>query len=392
MYHYKKNSIVTSILFVATITVSLISFISVIFPYLLIQSVSSFPNPSINQFEFGIWGIPVLISNSIFLTLIIFNKNEKIHRKFSSLFGPLFRFEISSKTALIIILILLGIYVIYSGDEFYREEFELGDYKKIKPDVENFDPVEKITQITRFFLLWSSLTVFDNIRIIPFLGSISLLILTYFFTKEITGKRFAGIISFVVLLQSNLFLIFDSTATYDNFWILFYLLSLYLILKLPYLSPVSFVLAILDKALIFLLFPVNFFIIIRSKISKKQKISLLISYGIIVLVGSLWFWQGLESRLGFSLENFWIGFVPFSLALRFDSVVLLFFIPTVVGLYLMAKRGYIKLEIVLFLIFMSLMLAPLISALPGYTNEVYRAIPIVVFFAIAVGTLFAKKS
>lgn len=392
MYHYKKNSIVTSILFVATITVSLISFISVIFPYLLIQSVSSFPNPYINQFEFGIWGIPVLISNSIFLTLIIFNKNEKIHRKFSSLFGPLFRFEISSKTALIIILILLGIYVIYSGDEFYREEFELGDYKIIKPEVENFDPVEKITQITRFFLLWSSLTVFDNIRIIPFLGSISLLILTYFFTKEITGKRFAGIISFVVLLQSNLFLIFDTTATYDNFWILFYLLSLYLILKLPYLSPVSFVLAILDKALIFLLFPVNFFIIIRSKISKKQKISLLISYGIIVLVGSLWFGQGHVSRLDFSLEDFWIGFVPFSLALRFDSVVLLFFLPTVVGLYLMAKRGYIKLEIVLFLIFMSLMLAPLIAALPGYTNEVYRAIPIVVFFAIAVGTLFAKKS
>ena len=392
MYHYKKNSIVTSILFVATITVSLISFISVIFPYLLIQSVSSFPNPSINQFEFGIWGIPVLISNSIFLTLIIFNKNEKIHRKFSSLFEPLFRFEISSKTALIIILILLGIYVIYSGDEFYREEFELGDYKKVKPDVENFDPVEKIAQITRFFLLWLSLTVFDSIRIIPFLGSISLLILTYFFTKEITGKRFAGIISFVVLLQSNLFLIFDSTATYENFWILFYLLSLYLILKFPYLSPVSFVLAILDKALIFLLFPVNFFIIIRSKISKKQKISLLISYGIIALVGSLWFSQSLEGRLDFSLEDFWIGFVPFSLALRFDSVVLLFFLPTVVGLYLMAKRGYIKLEIVLFLIFMSLMMAPLISALPGYTNEVYRAIPIVVFFAIAVGTLFAKKS
>lgn len=392
MYHYKKNSIVTSILFVATITVSLISFISVIFPYLLIQSVSSFPNSSINQFEFGIWGIPVLISNSIFLTLIIFNKNEKIHRKFSSLFGPLFRFEISSKTALIIILILLGIYIIYSSDEFYREEFELGDYKIVKTDVENFDPVKKINEITRFFLLWSSLTVFDNIRIIPFLGSISLLILTYFFTKEITGKRFAGIISFVVLLQSNLFLIFDSTATYENFWILFYLLSLYLILKLPYLSPVSFVLAILDKALIFLLFPVNFFIIIRSKISKKQKISLLISYGIIVLVGSLWFSQSLEGRLDFSLEDFWIGFVPFSLALRFDSVVLLFFLPTVVGLYLMAKRGYIKLEIVLFLIFMSLMLAPLLSALPGYTNEVYRVIPIVVFFAIAVGTLFAKKS
>jgi len=52
----------------------------------------------------------------------------------------------------------------------------------VQEAIENFDvPV-------KFFLLSSSLNLFDNIRIIPFLASIGLLILTYFITFSMTKK------------------------------------------------------------------------------------------------------------------------------------------------------------------------------------------------------------
>ena len=66
-------------------------------------------------------------------------------------------------------------------------------------------------------LLLTSLEILGNVKIIPFLGSIALLLTTYVFTKQVTNNRLAGIIAMLVLIQSYTFLKYDSLAMYENF-------------------------------------------------------------------------------------------------------------------------------------------------------------------------------
>ena len=101
----------------------------------------------------------------------------------------------------------------------------------------------------KYSLLIISEKIFGDFRVIAFFASIALLITTYFITKEITKKRIPGILAMLLVLQSNTFLSYDTSSTYSNFWILFYVLSLYLILKKWQFSHFSFVLSIFSKLL-----------------------------------------------------------------------------------------------------------------------------------------------
>ena len=138
-----------------------------------------------------------------------------------------------------------------------------------------------------FFLTTSSMHLFGNYKVIPFIASIALLVLTYFVTFEITQKRFAGIVAMLIVLQSGIFLFYDTAVVYPNFWIVFYLLSLYLVYKKWPLSPISYILSVTSKGLTAVFFPMTLFFIYRANITNQKKIRLAISYGIIVLLGGI---------------------------------------------------------------------------------------------------------
>jgi len=191
----------------------------------------------------------------------------------------IFNFEVSSKLAFFVITIIIGTYIVVSIGELFNGEF-LPDYHiRVKYFLENYD-VTKIGSLAGYvvlFLTSSSMQLFGNYKVIPFIASISLLVLTYFFTFEITQKRFAGIIAMVIVLQSRIFLFFDTSVAYPNYWILFYLLSLYLICKKWPLAPISYVLSLLTKVLTGIFLPMTLFFIYRANITKRKKI-LLTSY------------------------------------------------------------------------------------------------------------------
>mgnify|MGYP003319474035 FL=1 len=107
--------------------------------------------------------------------------------------------------------------------------------------ITNYEPVFKD------ILLKISERIFENYFVIPFFSSIGLLIVTYLFTSKITDSRIAGILSMLLVLQSNIFLTFDTSAAFASFWTLFYLLSLYLVIRIWPLTPVFYVLSILSK-------------------------------------------------------------------------------------------------------------------------------------------------
>jgi len=254
------------------------------------------------------------------------------------------------------------------------------------------------THVT-LFLTSSSMQLFGNYKVIPFIASISLLVLTYFFTVEITQKRFAGIIAVVIVVQSRIFLFFDTSVAYTNYWILFYLLSLYLVYKKWPLSPISYVLSVTSKIMTAIFLPMTLFFIYRANITKQKKIRIAISFGIIILLGmafmSLMDLNPIFARFynaEFKPHDFWGGFPTLSSTFRVDSHVLLFLLPLTVGLFMASRKGVLQADSIMFFILSMLLYSPFLGALTYASNPAYRYVPMVIFFAIGVGMLLSKRA
>ena len=350
-----------------------------------------------DPFETGVWSGGIIIASIITFGLTFLYFKNKLPEFLENLFSKLFSFEISQKVTLIVMTVLLIIYIAASFPELSEQEiFE--DYTGIKNRLDNWSPNEIVNSFephVRYFFLKASIEIFGNERVIPLLASAALLIVTYFFTKTITQKRFAGIVSVIILMQSSVFLTYDTTVSYTNFWIMFYLLSLYLVYRFWPLSPISYLLSIPSKALTAAFLPMTIYFILRSKISKKQKILTAGITGGIILAGGLASISGVSATQGteeeFSEKEFWMGFTSFSYQLRSDGLVLLFMIPLMVGLFLVSKSGIKHGESIMVLVSGMLLIAPILTGFTNQTNQPYRWVPIIVFFAVGVGVLLSKR-
>lgn len=395
-----NSTIVPWIVFLFSISIVLISFVSVVFPALIL--VSDTPEiPGIDPvtpepFENGVWSVGVVFSSVITFSLAFLYFKNKLPKFVKSLFEKIFTFEISKKSAVVALLVLLIIYTAASSTELSSQEiFE--DYNGVKKRVDSWsiDKINSFEPHVRYFFIKASTVLFGNDRVVPFLASVSLLVVTYFLTKTITQKRFAGIVSVVILMQSSVFLTYDTTVSYTNFWILFYVLSLYLVYRFWPLSPISYLLSIPSKALTAAFLPMSIYFILRSEISRKQKmITASITAGIILAggiasIGGISTTQGTEEE--FIAKEFWMGFTSFSYQLRSDGLVLLFMIPLMVGLFLVSKSGIKHGESMMVLISGMLLIAPILTGFTNQTNQPYRWVPLIVFFAIGVGVLLSKR-
>ena len=348
-----------------------------------------------DSFETGIWTFPVIFANVIIFGLLILFSKKKLPDFLEKNFIKLFNFEISKKISLICLLIILIIYVGFSAGELAQVE-KWEDYQGVKKRLDRWE----IDQISgnyephvKYFLHWASMQIFGNYGVIPFIASISLIITTYFFTQHLTKKNFPGLISAIILLQSNVFLTYDTTVSYSNFWILFYLLSLFAVLKFWPLSPISYLLSIPSKALTVLFLPLSLFFIFRSEVSKKVKILAAITNSliIIILIAFAVSSGGVDQQEDFNGQEFLSGFTSFAFQLRFDGLVLLFLIPLIFGLFIMSRIGFKQAESIMILIAGVLLTAPILTGFTDQTNQPYRFVPLVVFFSIGVGMLLTKR-
>lgn len=393
------NQTVSWIVFLFSIGIVLISFVSVIFPALILASdtviIPGIQPVTPDPFETGVWSGAV-ISTSIIVFGLAFLHHKKKIPFLSRLFERIFSFEISKKVSLIVLAILLVIYIAASAGELSApEQFE--DYVGVKKRLETWsvDSISSFEPHVRYALLSASMDIFGNYKVVPFLASIALLITTYLITATVTQKRFAGIVSTVILLQSSVFLTYDTSVSYTNFWILFYLLSLYLVYRFWPLSPVSYLLSIPSKALTVAFLPMSVYFILRSQIPRKQKMILsgvtagIILAGGIAATGSLSPTQGTEEE--FNAKEFQMGWTSFAYQLRSDGLVMLFMIPLMVGLFIVSKKGVKHGESLMVLISGMLLIAPIVTGFTTQTNQPYRFVPLVVFFAMGVGVLLSKR-
>lgn len=352
------------------------------------------------MYEFSKLAPAIIIINLSSFSLILFLQFKHVPI-ISKYVGLLSKYDVTRKKSLIIMIILLSMYLSFSWDELFTEqEIVFSDYQHVLAGTESgtqlFGDGGINVYFIRYALLEFSHQVLGNIRLVPFLSSFTLLLLTYFFTSEISKKRITGLISVTILLQSNVFLLFDSIATYETTWITFYLLSLFLVLKKTRLSFFPFVLSLLSKAVSFLFLPITLFLIVKSGTVKNIKIQSIILYTVpflilILLGGHLNIFDASES-IDIDLKKFWASVSTFAMGTRFDGLILSIFFPTMYCLYLKSKKYNDYSTFLLFSISILLVTPWILSPILGFTNEPYRIIPLITFIAISFGTLFSLKS
>jgi len=396
----QKTSPISWFVFVLALIPSALIAIATIFPalFLTLFGGRSF-STTINPFELGVIGIPVILSTVVLVGLLYLGAKKKLPQIIHKIIHYLNNFEVSSHLALFLLVMISGIYISFSVGELFDGVFEADYAERVKSWLTTFDLFKVgswgIGGHLHVLLGVLSVKIFDNPNVIPFISSISLIPLTYFVTRQLSGKRFSGIIASVVLLQSTIFLYYDTDITYPNFWIMFYLLSLLLLKKLWHLSAISWVCGILTKILTAAFLPMTLFFIYRLDMPKKKKIYTLASYGVIVVLGLAYLGvTGSSVQSGdfrFDAHDALAGISSISYSLRFDALVLVLLVPVVVGLFLRSKQGNISADSVNFLIFGILLSGIIVPAVGLAINVPYRFVPLIVFVAIGIGFCLSSR-
>jgi len=389
---------IITIFFVSLVTLSLI------FPSLFSSIFGKFSS-NLSPFEIGILGIPVILSNIILLSFGMMYYKEKLPSNISNTINKIRTFEISKKQSSIVLIVILSIYIGMSIPELSLNESEQWpDYEileaalEIWPDgtSENIFVEEQNDRYVRMFLLDASINIFQNIKILPFLGSILVIVVSYLLTTQITKKRLSGIISIIVIISSHTFLRFDTVAIYENFWVLFYLLSLYVIKKQWIISPFLFILSFFTKAFVAPFLIMTLFFTSQTSISIKKKLGVLLSYIIIIGLAAFVIFSGdtlYPSIIQVDSDKFFLGLATFGPLLRFDFLLLFTIMPVVIGLTLMKNDSEKNTSSLLFLILGSLISGPILITFTNFYEILpYRYIPLIIFFSIGIGMFFSKKA
>ena len=401
-FERKPNS--TVVWFICSIGIFVVSFslISVVFPGLIISIVDT--NLFGETFEIGVMGIPFLIVNVIIFSLIVLGIKQRLPNAFTDIIQKILSFDISKKNSFGILIIILSIYVVITVNELSIYELnQYGDFLvlekavKIWPEQESENKylAEQLDRHVRMALLVASEEIFNNIKIIPYLASIFLLITTYFLTVKLSEKNFTGLIAVILILQSSTFYVYDTIAVYENFWVLFYVFSIYLIFKKPKFSSIFFILSIFSKAIFVLWLPISILVTLLSDIPKNKKIFVIITHVLVIIISVIIF-QYSDAVYGnvvdIEVSEFWIGFTTLASNLRFDIVLLLLLLPVSVGLFIKARMGSKNSISLLVLISGTILVTPVLEMITDYYFVYpYRYVPLVVFFAIGLSTLFSKK-
>ena len=401
----KSSKILYHLVFFTTLSIVVFSLFAIIFPSFLMTTFYPYTT-NLQPFESSVWLVPIVSSNSILLVIGFAYYRKKLPLQIYKGIEFILNFEISKKTALLTGIIILVVYIGFSLPELAIDEAtQYDDWGVLESalevwpstDSDNIYINEQNARYVRMLLLDASSDLFQNIKLLPFVASILLVVVTFFLTYQITQKRFAGIISMVILLQSHTFLHFDTIAVYENFWVLFYVVSLYAINRKWQYSSISYLLSIFSKAFIAVFFLSSLYYICRASISTRKKLYTLASYATSLIVILLVFSFG-ESIyfdiINISSSEFFLAFNALGYTLRYDLIIVLSLLPLTLGLFFkFRKDNSKKVDSILVLILTALLAGPVISMLTDfYFILPYRFLPLIVFVAVGIGVLLSKKN
>jgi len=380
-----------------------ITLLSVIFPALLLHEFGHISTDRYDAFEIGNNAILLVGSNIILLSLGFLYKKNKFS-SFSLLVNKIQNFEISKKQSLIAGIVILVAYAAFSIPELSIDEStQFPDYQILISGLETF-PVtdsgdmisdEQNSRFVRMILLGFSEDYLNNIKIIPFISSIILIVIAGLVATQISCRKVAGLITMIVLIQGYTFLEYDTIAVYENLWVTFFLLSIYSINKRWYISGIFYLLSVFSKAFSTPFLILNIFYVLKSDSTRSTKIRILISYGIIIVIILGLFSVGntiYDDVVHIDLNRFVNSFSDFSSQMRFDSFLLIMILPTTIGLFFAARHGIKHAESLLFFIPTLLLAGPLVALVTDfYVILPYRFIPLIVFLSISISVVIFRN-
>ena len=396
--------LILNLTFVFALIMVGISLLSVVFPALILTEFGNITTDLYDKFETGNNALVLILGNVIILSLGYVYKKNKI-ANFSSFVNKIRDFDISKKQSLIIGTIILVVYAAITSPELTLDEaLQWGDYDILTSALETFPETtsgdqiqdEQNSRFVRMILLGFSQDYLDNIKILPFISSIILIALVGLTAFEISQKKIAGLIAMLVIIQSYTFLEYDTIAVYENFWVSFFLFSIYTIHKKWHLSGIFYLLSVFSKAFSTPFLILNVFYVIRSELNSKTKLRIIISYGIIILIMLGLFAMGntiYDDVVHIDFNRFMNSLSDFSSQMRYDHFMLVMILPITIGLFFTARAGLIQAESLLFFISVLLLAGPLVALLTDfYVILPYRFIPLIAFFSISIGVVIFKNT
>lgn len=263
-------------------------------------------------------------------------------------------------------------------------DFELfyGDLVKWSPA----DVTKGYTLHVKYAMAKMGIDYLDNYRVVPFLLSIGCIVVVAGLAVQFTNRWVAAPIASALVVVSNLFKFFDTSAVYDNSWTLFYLLSLYFVTKKWPLVPVFFIAGVLCKPLVFLFLPSIILFAVFAPISKNAKLGIIISCSVIsigALTGSGYVSENI-GEIGWDMGGFIEGLYDWFFFLFSDMYVVVL-LPISMVILLMAGREKVPYAwaILAAMANVSLVGAPVEALTPNIWNEPYRYVPLLCLFASA---------
>ena len=202
MSNAENSQKVSYAVFFITLVVVLLTLIPVIFPALYSSSFGMFTE-NLDPFESGHQSVFLIVSNVVIFAFGIMYYKKKISSLVYNAIEKIRTFEISKKVTIISLAIILGVYIGLSTPELFLDEGkQWSDYNAVLlPGLEvwpfgSTDDLDVYVQeqndrYVRMFLLDVSLDIFQNIKFLPFLASILVVVFTYLITVQFCQKRFA---------------------------------------------------------------------------------------------------------------------------------------------------------------------------------------------------------
>lgn len=245
--------------------------------------------------------------------------------------------------------------------------------------------------VVKFYQFCLSQELFGNPKIISFVESVGILIISFFLANKITKTSYAGILTVIIIMASRIFTDNTTTFGYSTEWAFFFILSIYLIYTKPVFFGPVFIISILAKGIVLLFIPVIIYLIYQSDLPAKTKKISYISIGCVLLLVLIY---TVFIGNNFIQTNIPIGFYPekldgllYNIYYNFtieakDSMLLYLFLPLVlVGLF----RTHLPLFIFIVYLFTMQLWLPLFS---DYNMGSYRLVPLILFLGIGASVAF----
>jgi hypothetical protein len=297
--------------------------------------------------------------------------------------------------------ILVGYWAFTVEELFVDECYNLGDCfdydrRMSRLYVWDIDWIQNdFRHSVHFLLLETSYQLFHNYKVLVLASSTLLLVVSYLFAVNLGEKRLAGIVAVIVVLQSSIFHVYDTSVTYPSFWALLFVTALYLTTtKAWYLAPLPYIISVPAKAITALYLPGVLVFEFFYNRKAFYLFSVMMIAGVILLFSVSQFSipalggflviddPHLRKLAGGFVSWMWQGFAD-------DQITLLLLV--IGGFLLFFNRKKIKnSKPVLLLVLGMILTSPVMTGMTTYSIWPYRMLPLVVLIGLMVGMVVAN--